>query len=103
MVDNSSVTRQQVLTWTRRVEAQRSKTAMLDSLKETKDFDAIWSQKNGSKQERLCQKKSKYRLPPKKDPATEVLATYLDRVQSLENIWGIWEHELLMSSVFDQS
>ena len=44
MVNISSVTSVQVLAWAKRVKALRTQTAMLDSLKETKDFDAIGSQ-----------------------------------------------------------
>ena len=41
VVDSSSVTGEQLLTWAKRLEIQRTQTAMLECLKETKDVDAI--------------------------------------------------------------
>ena len=43
MVNTSSVTSKQVLTWARRVEANRTQTTMLDGFKEAKDFNEIRS------------------------------------------------------------
>ena len=65
MLDTSSVTSKQVFAWTRRVEAQRMQAAMPDSLKETKDFDAIRLQKTGQKQNRLHQKNKRTDHHPK--------------------------------------
>ena len=39
--DANTVMSNEVLTWAKWVEAQRSQTAMLNSLKENRDFDAI--------------------------------------------------------------
>ena len=49
MVDTSLVTSAQILAWGIRVESHRTQCAMLDSLKETKDFDVIGSQKQDQK------------------------------------------------------
>ena len=43
--DTSSVTSKQVLTWIERVEVQRTQTAMLESLKDNREFDMIQSHK----------------------------------------------------------
>ena len=61
VVETSSVTSEQALAWLRRVEAQRTQTTMLDSLKETKDFDAIRSQKTWTKANQTTTGKIKYR------------------------------------------
>ena len=45
VVDTRSVYSAHVLTWATIVEAQKSHTVMLDSIKETKGFDAITLQK----------------------------------------------------------
>ena len=49
MVEISSVSSAEVLAWARRVEIQRTQTAMLDRLQESKDFDGIRSQEQGQK------------------------------------------------------
>ena len=68
IVDTSSVTSVQVLAWARRVEAQRAQTTLLDIIKETRDFNAIMSQKNRTKSKGKYTGKTKYRPPPSVQP-----------------------------------
>ena len=39
--ENKIMTSEQVLAWSKRVEAQRAQSAIINSLSETKDFDRI--------------------------------------------------------------
>ena len=48
------VTSEQVLAWARQGEAQRTQTIIIDSLRETKDFDAIKSA-SGTTGKMICQ------------------------------------------------
>ena len=41
--DNENITSEQVLAWAKRVEAQKTQSAILEQLKETKDFDRIFT------------------------------------------------------------
>ena len=43
--NTTSVTNRQFLAWARRVVAQRSQTAMLESLRGNKEFDSVQSQR----------------------------------------------------------
>ena len=78
----SIVTRKQVLAWSRRI-AQRVQTAMLDSLKETKDIDAIRLQKTGTKAKQTAPKKPNCRLQPSKNANTVVSTPYLNSVEPI--------------------
>ena len=62
MVNPGSVPNEQVLAWARRVKAKRTQTKMLDSLKQTQDFDAIGSQKTGPKVKQTTPKKKKKKI-----------------------------------------
>ena len=72
------------MTWARRVEARRTQTTLLDSLKETKEFDTIKPQKTGPKD----QKKNKSTDHPSKNADTAVSATHLDSVQPMGRCVG---------------
>ena len=48
--ENANVIREQVLTWTKRVEAQRAQSAVIDSLSEIEEFDKIQTVTDEQKQ-----------------------------------------------------
>ena len=45
--ENADITSEQVLGWEKRVEAQRTQSAIMDSLTETKEFDKVKIEKGG--------------------------------------------------------
>ena len=48
--ENYSMKSEQVLVWTRRVDAQKAQSAILENLNETKDFDKIFTRNRVQRQ-----------------------------------------------------
>ena len=51
--ENEIVASEQVMTWARRVEAQKARSAILENLQETKDFDRIFTRNRAKTQDRM--------------------------------------------------